>query len=224
MHCAIATHPSLRLAELPLIHRPVTRSSARPPLDLQMHRDIASDPSLAVPEMEYAGTNVPRIFKHQLCSYVTLAFTYKCFFPSHIRLFKPRVPVSNRAQQRLANLRREGEDTSVSIAISSTCPTKTRDLWITDCATLGDVLRADSLPRRRNLGPRGWRRRIDESYRNGACRRLCIRRGGRQTDEAIDEGHSPVIEKAGRNPKLRVIFPDEHLVVQLVFVRNVSLA
>jgi hypothetical protein len=41
---------------------------------------------------------------------------------------------------------------------------------------------------------------MDESYRNGACRRLCIRRGGRQTDEAIDEGHSPVVKKAGRNP------------------------
>lgn len=65
---------------------------------------------------------------------------------------------------------------------------------------------------------------MDESYRNGACRRLCIRRGGRQTDEAIDEGHSPVVEKAGRNPKLRVIFPDEHLMVQLVFMGNGSLA
>jgi hypothetical protein len=34
-------------------------------LDLQLHRNIASDPSLGVPELEYAGTNVPRMSNYE---------------------------------------------------------------------------------------------------------------------------------------------------------------
>ena len=117
----------------------------------------------------------------------------------------------------------KAENTNVLVCIASTCPTKTRELWITDCATLGRCVPA-RLPYREHYSP--WnilRRRIDGSYRTGACRRLCIRRGGRQTDETIAQGHSLVVEKAGRNSKLRVIFTDNHLMVQLVCMPNGSL-
>ena len=60
----ISLLPSLRFPGLsPLNSHALICSTSS--LDLQLHRKIASDPSLGVPELEYAGTNVPRMSDYE---------------------------------------------------------------------------------------------------------------------------------------------------------------
>ena len=61
-----------------------------------------------------------------------------------------------------------------------------------------------------------------ESYRNGACRRLCILRGFGKPMRPLTRVISPVVGKAGRI-HFRVISPNELLMLQLVFMLDDSL-
>jgi hypothetical protein len=169
---------------IPLGRALICATSSRPASARIRQKIISSDRSLGNAGNGMRGDK--RTSYIQVCSFVTLTFTYKWSFHhwalqaacTCVRLSKTTTSIPLPKS-------REYERARVFCNFASTCPTKTRELWITDCATLGRCVPA-RLPCREHYSP--WnilRRRKDESYRTGACRRLCIRRGGRQPDEAI---------------------------------------
>ena len=112
----------------------------------------------------------------QICICLTLTSTYKCSF-QHSALQAARTDIELREITTSNPMSESREHESAWRKHLPNQDARVMDYWLRN---LGRCVPA------RHPTSQQTRNLIHESYRNGACRRLCIRCGGRQTDETID--------------------------------------